>query len=853
MAAADEEAWQAAWACEESPPVSAKFSQDAAAALHDKSPEQGGKPGKPKQQKRTGPKKKAAPGPAKLCKVLNCSMFAKDGKTRCEGHNRTYDCMMYQANKDGELETLEKVLGDPEKEFTAMSDFVKETPPHDLFIRKGRSNKWVNWACFKQLYGVRKSKIEQEVDVPKTEEEFEKWATEQRNMTAEGARNWWRELKLDTDVQRDKKGRDQHGRLGELRLWVPNAEERCIRQKETYADRQVENEQFRLKYANEDELEALRAHARTQPPEALAFVNAPAPATQDSAMMQPVESPQKKARVEEPATVEPMTQSPGGSGQKTTTVAKAEQPPIDLASYRSVGARSQTKDMEACRNLINDALQDTNKAADLCASFKATTAADGQTADEAMITSDFDTTMLYRKACCKAWLDEDPTVLKDQVKEQTVLLPVANPSALLNMYDMREMIISLKSVETHEAAVAAKNAFEQAFKMVAQLAKGTTKSALDLSSHVKALPKEIARRQKQAEAEKQKQMQQQAKEAGRRAAAQATAGAAGGAKILQPLYKVSVGDYTGMTEVTDLEGPMNWDEPWCCHAAPSVGACVADDKVSRVLSAFTKNYKAEESYKVTGRSVGPMLPKQGKELVDEMIEGFKMPVLDVSTVAGGPNFMANTWLWGLDPDLPWSGIMPNAAPCMMIGTIGKMDMILFNIESCRALGLAQLERFRTQNDVFRNKRVLNVLDECFNEKCVWNMRYVSNLCVLRVASRAGGGRAYFCSGADCVTIEMVRKKLLGLDSEGIKQAMENGVKAKKCSVQPLTAVYSPGGWLVVQISTEGPSVCGIRKSVFVNTLGHKTVYAQLQVLFKNAKQGFADKLKEIQPLVNATA
>ena len=53
---------------------------------------------------------------------MNCSMFAKDGKTRCEGHNRTYDCMMYQANKDGELETLEKVLGDPEKEFTAMSN-----------------------------------------------------------------------------------------------------------------------------------------------------------------------------------------------------------------------------------------------------------------------------------------------------------------------------------------------------------------------------------------------------------------------------------------------------------------------------------------------------------------------------------------------------------------------------------------------------------------------------------------------------------------------------------------------------------------------------------------------------------
>ena len=51
-----------------------------------------------------------------------------------------------------------------------------------------------------------------------TEGEFETWASEQRNMTAEGTRNWWRELKLDTDVQRDKKGRDQHGILGELRL-----------------------------------------------------------------------------------------------------------------------------------------------------------------------------------------------------------------------------------------------------------------------------------------------------------------------------------------------------------------------------------------------------------------------------------------------------------------------------------------------------------------------------------------------------------------------------------------------------------------------------------------------------------
>lgn len=241
--------------CEEEAPAASATASSVGAGSTASGPK-GGKRAKVKAQAARA--KRPAKNENAICKVLKCNLKCKRDKSRCEGHNRTYDAMYYQAKQDGELEILHQVIGDPEKELQAMTDFVKETPPDKLFMRKGKSNRRIVWATFKTVYGIRKSVADVEEDVPMTNDEFTRWAEEDKRMTTVGAAAWWMELKRTPHVHRDKKGRCALGKLGEMRLWIPNAVEKRARMFERYVDAQALREDFRIKGARDEEMDALK-------------------------------------------------------------------------------------------------------------------------------------------------------------------------------------------------------------------------------------------------------------------------------------------------------------------------------------------------------------------------------------------------------------------------------------------------------------------------------------------------------------------------------------------------------------------------------------------------------------------
>ena len=115
---------------------------------------------------------------------------------------------------------------------------MKDTPPAQLFLAKRK----LNWVYFRKLYGIKLSRAEVNEDHPMTEEAFMSWAENVRQMSRAAAMSWWSEMKRDAEVDRDNEGRCSLGRLGELRLWVPNAVEKRGRKQEVFIENQMEQE-----------------------------------------------------------------------------------------------------------------------------------------------------------------------------------------------------------------------------------------------------------------------------------------------------------------------------------------------------------------------------------------------------------------------------------------------------------------------------------------------------------------------------------------------------------------------------------------------------------------------------------
>ena len=364
------------------------------------------------RQGRKGKTRKAvALAPTKTCFIHSCTSPCKKDKKWCEGHNRTYDALSYQARRDGTEPDLDASLNEAIKAEEVMSAFVSITPPDGFFLKK----KKINWSTFTQLFGHRTSKQNMEGAKPMTQHEFLNWAENKKRCTPMGAMNWWNELQTDISIRSDNDGRDVHGRLGEKQLWIPKAKQFDATVNERYQDTQVGSEDFRLRGATPDELNALKRHIDTVAgkPEDADFLGKSLQMPADGiygargSSSASIWTPKKKAKKageagderEHDATIK--TADSPSSKAELDGQAGSSQPNADLGSKRLAEFRMQSSQKAALMELVASSLEEARNMPSFIENSADTFK--NQTADEGSITEDLKQKLAFRESCCKAW------------------------------------------------------------------------------------------------------------------------------------------------------------------------------------------------------------------------------------------------------------------------------------------------------------------------------------------------------------------------------------------------------------------------------------------------------------------
>jgi hypothetical protein len=176
-----------------------------------------------KRKNKVTPKAKGkAKAMAATCFVCAESLAPKS--KWCKAHKRVYDSMRYQAERDSAVKVLDDVMANEAQALVAMEEFERDNPQGGRLKRK----KLINWTEFQRAYSTRSETKDGALEEPMTEAEFLKWAQDVKVLSKDTARTWWEEMFMGaTD-------RDNKGRGGAFRLWVPikeyrdNNRARCI-------------------------------------------------------------------------------------------------------------------------------------------------------------------------------------------------------------------------------------------------------------------------------------------------------------------------------------------------------------------------------------------------------------------------------------------------------------------------------------------------------------------------------------------------------------------------------------------------------------------------------------------------
>ena len=198
---------------------------------------------------RRGPSTGKGARPGKL-PCLCCDEPRVANSRFCKDHKRSCDAMSYQAETSSDPEAkqiFQDIFADDAKCAGAVKKFSLDNPPTAKYKRK----QLIDWVQYKRTFGVRVTRRDRSSDVPKTEREFKLWAVNQKGLTDQEAKDWWKKLLDDPNVDRDYEG---YG--GALQLYVPNAEQSRDRMRDRYVDNAQEEGSAVDKKAKPQDIEA---------------------------------------------------------------------------------------------------------------------------------------------------------------------------------------------------------------------------------------------------------------------------------------------------------------------------------------------------------------------------------------------------------------------------------------------------------------------------------------------------------------------------------------------------------------------------------------------------------------------
>lgn len=248
--------------------------------------------------------------------------------------------------------------------------------------------------------------------------------------------------------------------------------------------------------------------------------------------------------------------------------------------------------------------------------------------------------------------------------------PVQNPEDLLPHSSLNEFANTVLDATSIEAVNDMKVKWKTWFQCARQLKIGLDKSNHDVNSHVTLIEKN---KQKLADREAKNKLKEQSREQQAQAKVKME-------KVTQketkdePIYKVSMDVLPQIAVFQDAQGDDLWGFPWVSRRCEVVEAWAQTEAVAKQFPVFGGIYKKGADYIESGRS-SALMPASTKEECNALWKDY-IPnnVMDISDIAGGPSFMANSFLYGFAPDMKWVGFTPSSSAIVRVLTMGQVPL-----------------------------------------------------------------------------------------------------------------------------------------------------------------------------------
>ena len=176
--------------------------------------------------------------------------------------------------------------------------------------------------------------------------------------------------------------------------------------------------------------------------------------------------------------------------------------------------------------------------------------------------------------------------------------------------------------------------------------------------------------------------------------------------------------------------------------------------VQKVMCNFGTQYKKSKGFDDLGVHSSPMLPKQGKEESEKLMEELaQFEAQDVAKVL--PSFKDMVWLYGCKPQFPRVEALPSAAGQLRLQVMGSLQVILVDPH------------------------------------------------LVQAAMPPNTG------------LETAIKTITDLTIEGIEKLQKEGVKFFKTTLAASEVLWMPVGWICCTRADQGSLTYGVRKSYYM--------------------------------------
>ena len=770
------------------------------------------------------------------CVVPSCSLQRHNRTRFCKLHQRSSQGLCYQVDRCENLETISNFYEKYKDDAWAGQEvqyYAQENPPTAKYARK----KLIDLARYRRTQGIRTMKGNREQDVPMTWEEFMHWATDKKRVPEDEAKEWWSELRADPHV-----GRDHGGRNGRLQLWVPNAEKCNFRGSERFTEHAVDEESKAVKPAEAavliehlDRQDATQAHsflasgpgsktpAKRYLDEIEKKKDESLPASKKNCLEREIPKLGPKMETDLLGVKTKLEKAMVVCDKAILVLSSCTHEVTDKSShmYKST---LQHRMQVASRwlgspNVVligqsraSDAAAGSNEVPDVAA------AADGpvhvalpptypeespcSTPTDALSEASF--RMVFGAA--------EPAAIqayKQRVEKMTLTqlleipgrgVPFSGPLAAFQTYAALDKIQQdLFEVSDGVVFVKIRADWNESIKTIREFTAQLTKAANDIISHVKAM--DTKRRQDDNRGRKEREQTEIRKVKDEAKASADDIRAKGAAK---PAVRSSVFtlDWPAdtipavQTHAGDVAGRcFSHSDPWVNVDSDKGKLWITTDKLQQSLTNFAGQYKTSQGAKTTGRCQHPILAKHGLEASLAFFSGFMSgDILDISSIAGGTNFMESLWVYGILPGSDKLLMPPNCGAMFKYQVSGTVDVLFIDMVSLASV------------IAVKSLKSYGKLDEYLEAIEKW-------------------------------------------DKDTMAKLLTDGVKMLQHKLCKNEMLYIPMGWIIVEKAAPDEVLnYGVRKSFMTKHPTSKAAYGLCRTLFAAAGRN-VDRMNEIYMLM----